>query len=39
MRINLSLKDTNVLKGIALLLLLAHHLYYKRTGLYNHIKM
>ena len=27
--------DTNVLKGIALLLLLCHHLFYKENGLYD----
>lgn len=31
----LSLKDTNVLKGVALLLLLWHHLFYKENGLYD----
>ena len=35
MKINLSINDTNALKGIALLLLLFHHLFYKRTGLYD----
>lgn len=33
----LSLKDTNALKGIALLLLLCHHLFYKQNGDYNDI--
>lgn len=33
----LSIKDTNVLKGIALLLLLIHHLFYLNNGLYDDI--
>lgn len=36
---NLSLKDTNVLKGLALLMLLIHHLFYKQYGLYNDIQL
>ena len=35
--LKLSLLDTNVLKGIALLLLLVHHLFYIKNGLYNDI--
>lgn len=31
----LTISDTNVLKGIALLLLLAHHLFYVDNGLYS----
>lgn len=31
----LTLNDTNALKGIALLLLLCHHLFYKQNGNYN----
>ena len=37
MKINLSITDTNILKGIALLLLLLHHLFYTKTGLYDDI--
>lgn len=33
----LSKRDTNILKGIALLLLLAHHLFYVQSGLYDDI--
>lgn len=33
----LSKTDTLVLKGVALLLLLSHHLFYKNPGLYNDI--
>ena len=33
----LSINDTNVLKGVALLLLLCHHLFYVQNGLYNDI--
>lgn len=36
---NLSLKDTNVLKGIGLLLLLCHHLFYVQKGLYDDIHL
>lgn len=35
----LSLRDTNILKGIALLLLLAHHLFYVRNGLYSDVNI
>ena len=35
----LSLRDTNVLKGIALLLLLIHHLFYIDNGLYDDITL
>lgn len=35
----LSLKDTNVLKGIALLMLLFHHLFYVQKGLYDDIQL
>ena len=31
----LSLHDTNILKGLAILLLLWHHLFFKNSGLYN----
>ena len=33
----LSINDTNALKGVALLLLLCHHLFYVQNGLYNDI--
>lgn len=33
----LSLKDTNVLKGIAVILLLWHHLFYMQNGLFDDI--
>lgn len=36
---SLSLKDTNVLKGIGLLLLLCHHLFYVQKGLYDDIHL
>ena len=36
---HLSLKDTNVLKGLALLMLLAHHLFYRQYGLYDDIQI
>ena len=32
---SLSLKDTNILKGIALMMLLWHHLFYTRNGMYT----
>lgn len=35
----LSLNDSNTLKGIALLLLLIHHLFYIQKGLYNDIQL
>lgn len=35
----LSLDDTNALKGIALLLLLCHHLFYIQNGKYDDIKI
>lgn len=35
----LSLKDTNVLKGVALLMLLFHHLFYVQKGLYDDIQL
>ena len=35
----LSIKDTNVLKGVAILLLLCHHLFYIQNGLYNDIQI
>lgn len=38
-KFQLSKNDTDILKGIALLLLLAHHLFYVRTGLYNDIEV
>lgn len=38
-RFHLTIRDTNVLKGIALLLLLLHHLFYIRTGLYDDIQI
>ena len=37
--VSLSLKDTNVLKGIGLLLLLCHHLFYVQKGLYDDIHL
>ncbi len=37
--IQLSLLDTNVLKGVALLLLLAHHLFYIQNGLYDDVHL
>lgn len=37
MRQSLSLRDTNVLKGVALLLLLFHHLFYMQYGYYDDI--
>ncbi len=36
---SLSLKDTNVLKGVALMMLLWHHLFYSRNGLYAEINI
>lgn len=38
-KLELSLKDTNILKGIALLLLLLHHLFYIQRGLYDDIHL
>ena len=38
-KLDLSLKDTNILKGIALLLLLLHHLFYIQKGLYDDIHL
>ena len=38
-KLELSLKDTNILKGIALLLLLLHHLFYVQKGLYDDIHL
>lgn len=35
----LSLNDSNTLKGVALLLLLIHHLFYIQKGLYNDIQL
>lgn len=35
----LSIKDTNVLKGLALLLLLWHHLFYIQNGLFDDINL
>lgn len=37
--IQLSLTDTKVLKGLALLFLLAHHLFYIQNGLYDDIHL
>ena len=34
-KLNLTQYDSNVLKGIALLLLLLHHLFYQKTGLFD----
>ena len=34
---NLTKEDTNILKGIALLMLLCHHLFYTKNGLYDDI--
>lgn len=33
----LSLQDSNILKGLAILLMLIHHLFYVQNGLYNDI--
>ena len=38
-KLELSLKDTNILKGIALLLLLLHHLFFIQNGLYDDIHL
>ena len=38
-RFHLTISDTNILKGIALLLLLLHHLFYLKTGLYDDIQI
>ena len=35
----LSKNDTNVLKGLAILLLLIHHLFYSNNGLYDDIRL
>ncbi len=35
----LSKKDTNTLKGFALILLLIHHLFWKQNGLYDDIRL
>ena len=34
---SLTLRDTNIIKGIALILLLVHHLFYIDNGLYDDI--
>ena len=34
---SLTLRDTNIIKGIALILLLIHHLFYIDNGLYDDI--
>lgn len=34
---SLSLKDTNILKGVALMMLLWHHLFYTRNGMYTEL--
>lgn len=36
---SLTLRDTNILKGVGLLLLLAHHLFYEQTGLYDDVHL
>lgn len=38
-KLDLSLKDTNILKGVALLLLLLHHLFFIQNGLYDDIQL
>lgn len=38
-KVTLSLRDTNILKGIALMMLLTHHLFYVRNGLYDDIRI
>lgn len=35
----LTLKDTNILKGVALILLLIHHLFWRNTELYDDINL
>ena len=35
----LSLRDSNILKGVALLLLFAHHLFYVQNGLYDDVNI
>lgn len=35
--LSLSIKDTNALKGIALCMLLVHHLFYIQNGMYNDV--
>ena len=39
MKLNLTIADTNVLKGIALLLLLLHHMVYDKIGLFDDIQV
>ena len=39
MKLELSLKESNELKGIALILMLIHHLFYVQTGLYDDIEI
>lgn len=36
---SLSIQDSNVLKGVALILLLWHHLFYVDNGMYSDIKV
>ena len=36
---NLNISDSNALKGIALLMLLFHHLFYIETGLYDDVTL
>lgn len=35
----LSLKDTNILKGLAIILMLIHHLFWKQNGLYDDVHL
>ena len=35
----LSLKDTNILKGLAIMLMLVHHLFWKQNGLYDDVHL
>lgn len=37
--LTLSMQDTSVLKGVALLFLLVHHLFYKQNGLFDDISI
>ena len=39
MNANMSVQDTNVLKGLAILLLLCHHLFYVQNGLFDDIHL
>ncbi len=39
MNANMSVQDTNVLKGLAILLLLCHHLFYVQNGLFDDLHL